>query len=109
MNWDEWLPPVWLSLRVSIIASIIVAIIGMLVARFMSRHSFKGKSIIETFFMLPLVLPQPSLDSFFSLRLEEGAGLVKRTSGYLLNLSFSHGSPRLSRRSLLRFRSFIRR
>ncbi|WP_054028868.1 molybdate ABC transporter permease subunit [Bacillus sp. FJAT-28004] len=66
MNWDEWLPPVWLSLKVSIIASIIVAIIGMLVARFMSRHSFKGKSVIETFFMLPLVLP-PTVVGFILL------------------------------------------
>jgi molybdate transport system permease protein len=66
MNWDEWLPPVWLSLKVSIIASIIVAIIGMFVARFMSRHSFKGKSVIETFFMLPLVLP-PTVVGFILL------------------------------------------
>lgn len=77
MNWDEWLPPVWLSLRVSIIASIIVAIIGMLVARFMSRHSFKGKSIVETFFMLPLVLPPTVVGFILLITLGRGSWIGK--------------------------------
>lgn len=77
MNWDEWLPPVWLSLRVSIIASIIVAIIGILVARFMSRHSFKGKSIIETFFMLPLVLPPTVVGFILLITLGRGSWIGK--------------------------------
>jgi molybdate transport system permease protein len=68
MNWDVWLPPVVLSLKVSLFASIIVAIIGMLAARFMTQHSFKGKSIIETIFMLPLVLP-PTVVGFILLLL----------------------------------------
>ncbi|WP_169082951.1 molybdate ABC transporter permease subunit [Paenibacillus sp. PL91] len=68
MNWDVWLPPVALSLKVSLFASIIVAIIGMLAARFMTQHSFKGKSIIETIFMLPLVLP-PTVVGFILLLL----------------------------------------
>lgn len=66
MNWSEWLPPVWLSLKVSVIASIIVAAIGMLAARFMTQHSFRGKSIVETIFMLPLVLP-PTVVGFIML------------------------------------------
>ncbi|MEV5024624.1 molybdate ABC transporter permease subunit [Paenibacillus sp. LPE1-1-1.1] len=66
MDWDEWLSPVWLSLKISIVASIIVAVIGMLVARFMTRHSFRGKSLVETFFMLPLVLP-PTVVGFILL------------------------------------------
>lgn len=68
MNWDVWLPPVALSLKISLFASIIVAIIGMLAARFMTQHSFKGKSIIETIFMLPLVLP-PTVVGFILLLL----------------------------------------
>jgi len=77
MNWDDWLPPVWLSLKVSIIASIIVAIIGMLVARFMSRHSFKGKSMVETFFMLPLVLPPTVVGFILLIMLGRGSWIGK--------------------------------
>lgn len=66
MNWDEWLPPVWLSLKVSLVASIAVAVIGIIVSRYMTLRSFKGKSIVETIFMLPLVLP-PTVVGFVLL------------------------------------------
>lgn len=66
MNWDEWLLPVILSLKVAIVASLIVAAIGMIVTRFMTQHAFKGKTFVETIFMLPLVLP-PTVVGFVLL------------------------------------------
>ncbi|RYM06545.1 molybdate ABC transporter permease subunit [Sporolactobacillus sp. THM7-7] len=53
---DFWLP-IEVTLKVSIVAGIMVFMIGMLVARMMVHRTFKGKTIVETFFMLPLVLP----------------------------------------------------
>ena len=53
----EFLTPVLLSLRVSSISLIIVFIIAISFARWMARASFKGKVVLETVFMLPLVLP----------------------------------------------------
>lgn len=49
--------PLFLSIKVATIATIIVFILGVLSARFISRRLFPGKSIVESLLMLPLVLP----------------------------------------------------
>jgi len=49
--------PLILSFKTAIIATIIVFIVGLLMARLTTRHTFFGKSIVEAFLMLPLVLP----------------------------------------------------
>ncbi|TSI05191.1 molybdate ABC transporter permease subunit [Lysinibacillus sp. BW-2-10] len=54
---QDFFSPIWLSLKISVIASIFVILIGTVVGRFLGRASFKGKSIIETLLMLPMVLP----------------------------------------------------
>jgi molybdate transport system permease protein len=62
----EFFDPILLSLKVSLIASILVFIVAVLIARFMSRASFRGKTLLETLFMLPLVLP-PTVVGFILL------------------------------------------
>ncbi len=54
---EQFLGPVLLSLRVAVIALIIVFILATLAARFMARTDFRGKILVETMLMLPLVLP----------------------------------------------------
>lgn len=49
--------PLILSIKVATIATIIVFIVGTLLARLMARRKFPGKAILEAFFLLPLVLP----------------------------------------------------
>ncbi|SHF97034.1 molybdate ABC transporter permease subunit [Ornithinibacillus halophilus] len=49
--------PLWLSLKIAGIATIIVLIMGIFLARILSRNQFPGKRIIESFLLLPLVLP----------------------------------------------------
>lgn len=46
-----------LSIKVAAIATIIVFIVGTLFARLLSRKEFPGKTVIESLFLLPLVLP----------------------------------------------------
>lgn len=53
----EFLTPVLLSLRVALISLTIVLILGVIIARFMARAEFRGKIIVETVLMMPLVLP----------------------------------------------------
>lgn len=53
---NEFFNPIWLSLKITIIASVIVIISGILVGRFLARNSFKGKSLVETVLLLPMVL-----------------------------------------------------
>lgn len=49
--------PVKLSLEVASISLLVVLLLGILFARLMYRKNFKGKVIVETMLLLPLVLP----------------------------------------------------
>lgn len=60
---DTFWSPVKLSLEVASFSLFIVLIVGIVAAKFMANKSFKGKSIIETILLLPLVLP-PSVVGF---------------------------------------------
>ncbi len=51
------LSPLLLSLKVATISTILVFFTSLLLARFMSRHEFFGKSAIDALILLPLVLP----------------------------------------------------
>lgn len=57
ITFEEYLTPVFLSLRVSLISLILVFLCATIIARWMARASFKGKIVVETILMLPLVLP----------------------------------------------------
>ncbi|MBU3568827.1 molybdate ABC transporter permease subunit [Priestia aryabhattai] len=54
--WNDFLEPVLLSLEVSFTSGIIVIVLGTLIGWFMVNKTFKGKVIIETIILLPLVL-----------------------------------------------------
>nr|WP_133580102.1 molybdate ABC transporter permease subunit [Aureibacillus halotolerans] len=58
--------PVWLSVKIAASAGIIVIILGTLVGRFMANKRFKGKAVVETILMLPIVLP-PTVIGFLLL------------------------------------------
>jgi molybdate transport system permease protein len=68
VNWQDFWLPIKLSLQVSLLSSIIVIVIGVAVAHWMSLRSFRGKIFVETAFMLPLVLP-PTVVGFLLLML----------------------------------------
>jgi molybdate transport system permease protein len=57
ISWEQFLTPILLSLRIAFLSSLIVFILGLIAAWFMAKKSFTGKTILETLFMLPLVLP----------------------------------------------------
>lgn len=66
IDWSAFWSPVRLSLQVALLSSIIASVIGIAVAWQMSRRSFRGKIVLETVFMLPLVLP-PTVVGFLLL------------------------------------------
>jgi molybdate transport system permease protein len=49
--------PLKFSLEVAMISVIIVSILGVFFARLLYNKTFKGKMLLETFLMLPIVLP----------------------------------------------------
>ncbi|MCM3652498.1 molybdate ABC transporter permease subunit [Metabacillus litoralis] len=62
MPQDFW-SPVRLSIEIAFVSSILVFVLGLVLGKFMAHTKFKGKSIVETIFLLPLVLP-PSVVGF---------------------------------------------
>lgn len=78
---DVNLSPLWLSFKTAAIATVIVFITAVFFARIISRNSFRGKSVLEALFMLPLVLP-PTVVGFGLLYLFGKNGFIGK---FLLN------------------------
>lgn len=72
----DW-TPVLLSLRVGLSALAIVAVTGALAARWMTRHHFPGKDVVDGLLILPLVLP-PVVTGYALLSLLSRNGPVGR-------------------------------
>ncbi|ASS67989.1 MULTISPECIES: molybdate ABC transporter permease subunit [unclassified Paenibacillus] len=66
IDWQQFWPPVILSLKVALLASVVALAAGTAAARLMSRSRFRGKLLLETAFLLPLVLP-PTVVGFVLL------------------------------------------
>ncbi|TVQ46349.1 MAG: molybdate ABC transporter permease subunit [Gloeocapsa sp. DLM2.Bin57] len=62
------LSPLWISLRVSLLATIIALFFGTLVAYLMYKYQGRGKGLLDGIFTLPLVLP-PTVVGFLLLLL----------------------------------------
>lgn len=56
MSTDFW-SPLKLSIEIAIVAGIIVIVAGTLFGKWMAKRNFKGKSLLETILLLPMVLP----------------------------------------------------
>lgn len=65
-DWPSFLEPVKTSLKVSLLAGILVFLCAVVVAWLMSRRQFRGKLLVETVILLPLVLP-PTVVGFILL------------------------------------------
>ncbi|MBN3555608.1 molybdate ABC transporter permease subunit [Fictibacillus nanhaiensis] len=79
----EFWSPVKLSIGIALTASLIVILAGLFFGRIMAHQRFKGKTLIETLFLLPLVLP-PTVVGFLLIVLfgRNGPG------GQLIDLLF---------------------
>lgn len=65
-DWNHFAAPVYLSIQIAVISSIFVFGLSVAAANWMARKRFLGRSLLETLFMLPLVLP-PSVVGFILL------------------------------------------
>ncbi|MEK5034466.1 molybdate ABC transporter permease subunit [Paenibacillus sp. FSL R7-0302] len=66
INWPDFFAPVWLSIKIAVLTSIIVFLLAMLAARKMAGRRFFGHNLVETVLLLPLVLP-PTVVGFVLL------------------------------------------
>mgnify|MGYP001167115063 FL=1 len=55
---STWLDPLWFSLRLAVVVSLISTTLGTLAAFAISRGSFRGREMLSTFLLSPLLIPQ---------------------------------------------------
>jgi putative spermidine/putrescine transport system permease protein len=54
---SRWLDATWLSIRIALATSVLSTVLGGLAAIPVARATFRGKNVIQTLLLLPLVLP----------------------------------------------------
>src|SRR6266436_3512495 len=69
--------PLWLSLRVALVATALTLVIGIPVALLLARRRFPGKNVLEAAVVLPLVLP-PTVLGYYLLLVIGSRGPVGR-------------------------------
>jgi molybdate transport system permease protein len=72
---NEYLSPLWISLKTVLLTTAITFVLGIAAARWMSRFSGKLKPVIDGAFILPLVLP-PTVVGFGLLLLLGSHGWI---------------------------------
>jgi molybdate transport system permease protein len=83
------LEPVWLSLRVASLATVLTVAAGVPVAWLLARRRFPGRDVIAGALLTPLVLP-PTVLGYYLLMLIGRRGPVGRVlSGWNIELAFT--------------------
>ncbi|RME51881.1 MAG: molybdate ABC transporter permease subunit [Deltaproteobacteria bacterium] len=67
--------PLWLSLKVTFLATLSIFVIGLSLAIFFARRAFRGKMLLESLVHLPLVLPPSVVGYYLLLALGRGSPL----------------------------------
>ncbi len=81
--------PVWLSLRVALLATCLTLAGGLPLAWLLARRRFAGRDLVEAAVVLPLVLP-PTVLGYYLLLLIASQGPVGRALGALgIELAFT--------------------
>lgn len=73
MSWH----PAILSIQVTMVASLLIVVIGLPLALFLARSRFPGQTLLETAINLPLVLPPSVIGYYLLLGLGRGSPLVE--------------------------------
>ena len=61
---DELSGPLFLSLRIALVATVLTALVAVPLAFSLARRDFRGRSLIEALITVPLVLP-PTVVGYF--------------------------------------------
>ena len=73
MSWH----PVVLSIQVTVVASLLIVVVGLPLALFLARARFPGQTVLETVINLPLVLPPSVIGYYLLLALGRGSPIVE--------------------------------
>ena len=61
----DWFP-LWLSLRVALIATVVSLVLGLALAYILARYQFRGREVLDSIITLPIVLP-PTVLGYYLL------------------------------------------
>jgi molybdate transport system permease protein len=67
--------PLYLTIKVSIMATIGISLLGIPIAYLLAKRSFHGKNIIEMLFMLPLIMP-PTVLGYYLINVFGRQGII---------------------------------
>lgn len=79
----------WTTLRVAVAASLLAAPAGIGLGFLLARRAFPGKSVVETFVALPLVLPPTAIGYLLLALFARGGPLGERALGFDLDVLFT--------------------
>jgi molybdate transport system permease protein len=74
---EELVPAIWLSLRISLAATALAALVAIPAAFLMARKRFPGRALVEALITLPLVLP-PTVVGFLLILVAGSRGFLGR-------------------------------
>ena len=81
--------PVWLSLRVALLATLLTVVAGVPVAWLLARRRFPGRDLLSAALLSPLVLP-PTVLGYYLLMLIGSRGAIGRVlAGWNIELAFT--------------------
>ncbi|EDX87560.1 molybdate ABC transporter, permease protein, putative [Synechococcus sp. PCC 7335] len=81
--------PLWISLRIAAIATLITGILGIVAAHFMQRYRGRWRSLLEGLFLAPMVLPPTVLGFLLLLLLGRNGPLGTLLSYTGINIVFT--------------------
>ena len=58
------LTPLWLTLKVALLATLLAGVAGITLGWWMARRRFAGHAVVDSFLMLPMVLPPTVLGNY---------------------------------------------
>ncbi|WP_373479573.1 molybdate ABC transporter permease subunit [Geminocystis sp.] len=83
------LSPLWISLKVSLLATIITFILGVIIAYQVYQYKGKWRSLIETILLIPLVLPPTIVGFLILILLGKNSLIGKILSQWNFNIIFT--------------------
>lgn len=86
MNFD--LTPFWISLKTTLVSTVIVFFLGIAAARWVMKLPAKTRGIMDTLFTFPLLLPPTVLGFFLLLLLGNSSPLGQLLKGMGMNIIF---------------------
>jgi molybdate transport system permease protein len=81
--------PIWLSLRVAVLATCLTLLLGVPLAWFLARTRFRGRELLEGLVVLPLVLPPTVLGYYLLVVIGAGGPIGRLLGGLGIELAFT--------------------